>query len=379
VNSIPYPLSLNYLKYRLAFFLFYPPDYTSKNGRALLEGRSFVHKPSSENYAVCPYSGTRFQHLKLMNKSALKSTANNTASIKVLLNSYGRSLRFYSQIGNMTLVELWRLSYAGWTSPLFHIYRHPTSVLIDDASADLSKFCHGILTLLHSLFENNVPASGSWTASQLYEYSEKENLLIGYNEVCAAPSALIISTLNYMIQQTDNSQWVNQDQSDPLNISNDILSFCQARWLMERACIIYESTRYITLLAFDAASTIKQRHSFPYTMFIAKHLASPSANLSKLYQYWFANKSYVSQGHVTSIENKLNSLTYLSYEIESNKDDYNLASRQWSLFEEHMLEIVQYAETIVTAPAQDANIYQYKKSDLSIFFGESAFEKNSDA
>lgn len=379
MNNIPHPLSLEYIKYRLAFYIFYPPDYTSINGRALFEGRSYVHQLSSEDYVICPYSGERHRHTKPMNRAALKSTAKNLTEIKDIINSYGQMLRLQNQIGNETLVELWRLTYVGWTSPLFQVLKQRAPFVIDNSTADLSKFCHGILTLLRSLFENKTPPLSKWTAQQLHDYAENEHLLIGYKEVCAAPATLITSILEHIIEQTNSSRWANGNQGRLAENSNEILIFSQARWLMERACIVYESTRYITHLAFGTSSPIKQRHSFPYTMTIANYLTSEDSTLSKLYNYWLTNKTYLSNSDLEDIEFNVEKITDISYEIESNLDSYDKSKKFWYLLEDSMLVILQRVETVFCTMTQVNDVYQYKKIDLSIFFGASVFEKQTHA
>lgn len=366
MKKIPYPLPFEYVRARPAFTVFFPIDILSSSGRPILEGRSYIFKGLLDEYKKCPYQGSRHSHEKPMNAGALKSVIKNRGSISEIIKSFAFVMCSEKETEAGSLVRLWRLAYMGWSAPVFWwLINENNEISVPDDIADLSKFCHGILTLVKAIFfDDNVDRNKYWSAEDLFQYAEERNILVGFNEVCAAPPNVIKSILELVISETSKSSL--DCGAFSLEISTKILQFSRYRLTMEYASMAYETVRYIVCRENSDIRPVKQRHAFPYCMAVAAWISEASQNFDRNYSIYRFKKF---QGGVC--ENEFRELMLLCKEFYRGAR-LTVYQQEMMIGEVDglMLSIVQHlSEGVITVCELDVDAYNYTKSDLVTFFG----------
>lgn len=371
MKSIPYPLPLAYLSERPAFAIFYPIDFLANDDRPLLEGRSYRFKPSIENYKVCPFQDSRHHHEKPMNAAALRSAVSNLDAIKASLFEHISSLHRAGRLETDRLSALWRVTYTAWSMPLQLIMQHRHSAAaqapIDAATADLSKFCHGILTVVQHVAAQEPHPDIEWSGTSFYRYANEHGLLLGIREVCAASPTMIASIIDFIFHSIEQLQISQLQDATRLNEVkwNNALRFAQARWIIECACIIYEATRVDAALRLENDAQIRQRHSFPYCLSIVNHLRNGNS-LAQLFNPLQRINFGSINPEALHIGSMIKHAQVISRSLASSWS-YANATKE---INEHMLYILRVTNAEIIAACQlDDPPKNFSERDLSLFFG----------
>ena len=169
-------------------------------GRPLREGRTppELLRPGEIEYRTCPYSGSRFQHAKPMNASAMKQTGAHwdeiVDTLALLRTSYTEARGGYGP----DLMDLWRVSQLGSALPWFFILRGETSPAYAAALAKAT-LGTGILTQFGAckLFEGWAPPA--LTSASVLALAEEWHTMIGPTEVCSASANMIVRFLEPLL------------------------------------------------------------------------------------------------------------------------------------------------------------------------------------
>lgn len=235
------------------FTIFSRNDGLDNRGRSLLEGRSISHRPSNEDFCQCPFKDSRAFHEKLMNRTALQYFNQNKSdvygAIDLILQHLGersagtwealsplQRLNIFGYVG-YRITGYWSVLYASRT-------RKCETVAVPHSIAILSKICHGIMTLTWDIIKSH---SIHWKcglhdmASEYYTYADRNGLLIGGNEVCAAPPKVIINVIEHVFKH-DSAEGM-ATQSVPRPVRGEMIRYCRLVQYAEVVALLYASMK----------------------------------------------------------------------------------------------------------------------------------------
>jgi hypothetical protein len=175
-------------------------------GRPLREQMAhFPDEPIHTEFKRCPYPGTRHQHEKLMNVSALRQITDNWPAVMGAIGRIHMECRDRIS-GPLSVFDLWRIVNTGIMFPSFVALRAKNPYGDTELPvwiAGVYKVLIGIHTTVRPLMLQNLLANGQNaplpTAQSMYDYVESIQGLIGAKEVCAGPPALILRSLRVVL------------------------------------------------------------------------------------------------------------------------------------------------------------------------------------
>lgn len=160
-------------------------------------------------HRTCPYPGSRHEHARPMNLSALKQTTKHMDEVLAGLSA----LRTWCRgdgggAAASTLEETWRLTAGAAVLPAFLIHRldglGDSDAPLDAGTAVLYKACLGLKFLIEQRVLEELLArgvlDGRKAADELAGYSESSGWLVGVSEVCAATTVMIDDVLQVMVK-----------------------------------------------------------------------------------------------------------------------------------------------------------------------------------
>ena len=162
--------------------------------RPIREGRTppELIRPGEIEYKRCPYAGSRQDHAKPMNVSALRQT---TAHWDEILGTLGFLREAYATARGGFAgdpLDLWRVSQLGSSLPWFYILRGQPAPA--DAAA-LAKATQGVGLWAQAVLVRMI--AQRWqppilTAPAVLELAELSGTLVGATEVCSAPDKMLL-------------------------------------------------------------------------------------------------------------------------------------------------------------------------------------------
>jgi hypothetical protein len=195
--------------------------YLDTAGRPVGEGRSCVFQDVETQMRTCPYPGSRYQHEKPMNASAIQGMPPWPGLLAMMTwLSHRHRKRYGAGVTNSN--DLARITSAGIMLVDYLALRRENPVASSKVPLLVSgvyKVCLGYqLAYLPERFaEEDAPAELPDAAGFL-EYLEQAGLLIGEAEVCSCPPALILQSYEAMTRVGAD---VSVPQVDGLSIDWD--------------------------------------------------------------------------------------------------------------------------------------------------------------
>ena len=175
-------------------------------GRPIREGRTpkELLRPDEIAFAQCPYAGSRHQHERPMNVSALRQTSAHwdeiVGRLAALQQGYAKGRGTYGP----DLRDIWYVSQIGSSLPWFYILKlgvEPPPWVAALAKATLGTGILAQFLIVKMLSERWQPPP--ITGQSLLEMAERSGTLIGPNEVCAAPDKMILRFCEVLCATTE--------------------------------------------------------------------------------------------------------------------------------------------------------------------------------
>ncbi|MFY9226763.1 MAG: hypothetical protein WAQ98_29075 [Blastocatellia bacterium] len=165
------------------------------------------HTDEPMELVECPYAGSRHKHFKPMNVSALKQITSHWSEI---LNGFSclRSFLLSQKTGSkITILDLYKLSIAGYLMPSFLFYRAKDSFVdgeLPAVVATIYKASLGLVNAVQVMLTKRLVLSRyneemEVSAEAFYLFAENEKLFIGPWEVCAGTPNQIKELLKVML------------------------------------------------------------------------------------------------------------------------------------------------------------------------------------
>jgi hypothetical protein len=161
-------------------------------GRPLREGRTppELLRPDDIEYKTCPYAGARFQHVKLMNASALRQTSAHwdelCNALSVLRSGYAAARPYKPDV-----MDLWRVSQLGSSLPWFFLFRRGA---IPAYAAALAKATQGVGIWAQNMLVRTLTTRWQppvFDAATMAADAEASGTLIGATEVCSGSDKML--------------------------------------------------------------------------------------------------------------------------------------------------------------------------------------------
>lgn len=204
-------LELGYLELVLPLYRI-PHVALDGEGRQVGEGNVFPKALRLEvptEWRTCPHAGSRHQHERPMNVTALKSMRAHWKQMMVaLLRVREVYLRRFPQARQgWTVGDLHCLSAFVLSIPTYLMLREQDRVSNGDLHPVLScmyRVTDGVRMVMHHMLfsedlEPTLPLHAPMTAAELYAYAERNEIFISDHGVCAGPRAMIEEFLGVLM------------------------------------------------------------------------------------------------------------------------------------------------------------------------------------
>jgi hypothetical protein len=169
-------------------------EYFDASGRPLGEGRAAAFQQVETEMQLCPYGGSRYQHAKPMNVTALRQMP-PWQHLLTMLSWLSQRHRFRHQTAITTYDDLAQVTSAGIFLADFLVLRRQRplpSREIPVLISGLYKLCLGFqLAYLPERYANDPTVSHLPDPAVFYAYLEENELLIGEAEVCSGSPAML--------------------------------------------------------------------------------------------------------------------------------------------------------------------------------------------
>lgn len=170
-------------------------------GRPIREGRTPAEllRDDDIEYRTCPYAGSRHQHTKPMNVSALRQMGRHWAEVVDTLAALRAAHDAQLGVTEPRLMDVWRVSQLASALPWFHLFRDGT---IPAAPAALAKATLGMgiwaqRVLVRTITEGWSPPP--LTAESVLALAEENGTLIGETEVCSGGDRMLLEFFEVLV------------------------------------------------------------------------------------------------------------------------------------------------------------------------------------
>lgn len=204
-------LELGYLELVLPLYRI-PHVALDGEGRQVGEGNVFPKALRLEvptEWRTCPHAGSRYQHERPMNVTALKSMRAHWKQMMVALLRVREAYlqRFPNARVQWTVGDLHCLSAFVLSIPTYLMLREQDRVPngeLDPVLSSMYRVTDGVRMVMHHMLfsedlEPALPLHAPMTAAELYAYAERNDIFISDHGVCAGPRAMIEEFLGVLM------------------------------------------------------------------------------------------------------------------------------------------------------------------------------------
>jgi len=180
-----------------------PNWYIDVEGRPMGEGKApeLCKKDIPFEMKKCPYPGTRKNHKKPMNVSALKqmrASWNESLNVIRLI----RDLYLEQNPKNkLELVDVWKITIYASYLPTFMLYKKENRFLnhcVPSVIASVYKMFIGLKTPVERMIQEEFVGESKFdniTSKIIHDYAEENGSFVGPDEVCGGPENLVVEFL----------------------------------------------------------------------------------------------------------------------------------------------------------------------------------------
>ncbi|MBM0106802.1 hypothetical protein JM946_18875 [Steroidobacter sp. S1-65] len=197
------PLELGYLELVLPLYRI-PHVAMDAEGRQVGEGNVFpkalrVEVPTE--WRACPHAGSRYQHERPMNVSALKSMRAHWKQMmvallrvrEVYLQKFPRARQQWT-VGDLHCLSALVLSIPGYL--MLRAQDRVENGQLHPVLSSMYRVTDGVRMVMHHMLfsedlEPTLPLHAPMTSAELYAYAERNDIFISDHGVCAGPRAMI--------------------------------------------------------------------------------------------------------------------------------------------------------------------------------------------
>lgn len=287
--KLPYPVEPELLIEYVAFYSCIPIDILDSSGRPLLEGRSVYFNPSSTEYKVCKYSGSRYKNSFPLNTGALKQAVKQFSNVEQLFCKY---ISLSTDI--VTLNEkvskrsrIYAVAMTGLKTPNYLLAKKYVANLeleISETTSVMSKICHGLTSMVLASEKDQIDRAIEDGTESLYAYVDHNNLFIGgrTKEVCGGAPHLVKKVFD-LFQVDEISKGV---------IGSDLVNkfrYAGLISLFEAASFLYKS--YVVMQRNDCSAIQDKDRLLTYYQEVAsEHTNQSGAFLEQLKSCMWAHR-----------------------------------------------------------------------------------------
>jgi hypothetical protein len=151
---------------------------------------------SNQDYAVCPYRDSRYQHPNPMNQSSLRIVQEHYPFVMETLTKIAAAFKLEHAVTKLGPLDVWRIWIMFYSLPIlsFAVQRERASSTLSQPLSVIYKVSIGFVDVLSNLIMNTAEADASNVLSdeeQFFDYLDRRGLLISDREVCAGSSGMI--------------------------------------------------------------------------------------------------------------------------------------------------------------------------------------------
>jgi hypothetical protein len=274
---------------------------------------------------------------------------------------------------NATTLDLWRLAHLGRVAPLVTMVKKFVEADEIPPPSETEAACFKLMLGFSDIALSVLLKSGRITyvsAEELYEFANREGRLIGKREVCPAPPALIIRSLQECIDYIEMA--LSEPKGQAVELEEFAMRFANVHWLLIRFCWAFEVIRLFTLrgiapASFEASENFRSRFAFPWCdrareASMESHPLESRFNRSINMLSWNSTKVPLNQAFSDFFETS--DIVQKAVLAKSH------VSHAWDKLIESALTFLQLADDEVRqCIAADQKTYKYDTGDLEHFFG----------
>ncbi|WP_284357597.1 hypothetical protein [Pseudomonas syringae] len=275
MSRIIYPLSISYMRRRLALAIFFPFDTADVENRGLNEGRSQRYKLKAEDLKQCKYPDSRGgARNRNMNIGALAQLRNYRELIIPRLTGIIAALGLAKkQHERVLLIDMWRVAHFCRAVPLQSRLSELTNksenyATVEACTSVLFKVSFGILDTISEAVKMGHHVTDCWSPEDYYNFANSQGRLIGRNEVCAAPKQLFISFL----QDFSEAFYLADELSEKSRAASYLeyrtsMIISDIQWKLHVFSYAFELARVVSCkknLSAENNAYIFSRHTTPY-------------------------------------------------------------------------------------------------------------------
>lgn len=215
-----------------------------------MENRSLAHSRRNSELAACPYSDHRADKGRPANLGALRDLNRSSGPSLDLLSSYCEATPTTEGSRHLPpLSQMWQLASIARSNAsrllVQPLLKGEESIVIDGTIAAVFKISRGLCDLFEYIADRGHCVADVWSVPDLMQFIEANQLLIGRDEVCAAPTVLIERYLKHLfmaLKQRNESAWLGRI-AEPAAIAK----YAGLYSLMERLCFLYATLRLLSI------------------------------------------------------------------------------------------------------------------------------------
>lgn len=384
-DKFPYPLSVQYLRRRLALSLFKPFDVPDSLGRPLMEGRSVNFPIPDSDFRRCPFNDSRSGHRNPMNLGALTRFREDRAEIMVILRTLTQTIRHYRPVFKHepgSLFEIWRLAHSMRMLPmpdlLLSNYLGTTFPPISAPVSTAHKFALGVLDLVSFALRQGYPVGAICTPDHLYSFADEHGRFIGRTEVCPAPPKYMRDVLSEFIDALSCPSPQLAAPSNSADTYSTAVRIAKIQWTMHRFALMFDIARFRTwyrMQSHTGSSEMRPdvRHASAYAA-EAQSIALLTAPLRAPSVHAMLDLD-LRDDEVDSLDKSFDGFTNAAEHVirATIKPPSLPLQADWTAIVRAALSVLQEAECqlgiLLELPAETSP-YIYRERDLDHFFGK---------
>lgn len=238
-------------------------------GRPIRESRTppeFLRDGDIEHRA-CPYAGSRHQHEKPMNASALRQTGAHWDAIIAALARLRMLHDRTRSVDRPELMDIWRVSQMASALPWFFIVR---DVPVPAYAAALSKAALGMGIWAQRVFVRVLTEGWQapvWTAESILEVAEASGTLIGETEVCSGGDKMLLRYFDVHVTPTPTEGALELGGASEVELQRFAAHYANFKLVL---WIYFLARRFLYADVGEAAAELMQAPVEPSDFFIVE-------------------------------------------------------------------------------------------------------------